>query len=426
MNSALDKKVVGVFGIGYVGLPVSVAFGRQYITRGFDISTARINSLRQGIDETKAVNPSEFKQSRFLSFTSDLEEMRGCDIYIVTIPTPVDEHNEPDLKPLLKASKFVGQVMAKDCIVVFESTVYPGVTEDECVPVLERFSHLKLNDDFTVGYSPERINPGDKEHRLDNVVKVVSASTPEALDLVDSLYSSIVNAGTCRTESIRIAEMAKVIENTQRDLNIALVNEIALICNKLNLDTGAVLEAANTKWNFLPFRPGLVGGHCIGVDPYYLTHKAKSIGHNPEVILAGRKINNEMPYFIAKRVKELLSQTSIDISSSKLLMLGLAFKENTPDIRNSKNIDLVRYLIKEGADVDVYDPLLYNSTTLIPTDIKMRQVPVQNTYDGIVLAVAHQEFLDLGVENIRSFGKSKCAIFDIKHVLPREMISGRL
>ena len=421
-----DDTVIGVLGLGYVGLPVALAFSRLYETRGYDINADRVDALQQGNDRSGEIDPAEIANTDKLQLTSELDELRGVDVFIVTVPTPIDQQNEPDLSLLKLACESVGQVMQSGCIVIFESTVYPGCTEEFCIPIIEDISGLGSNVDFHFGYSPERINPGDDSHRLTDVVKVTAGSNEEAANFVDELYRSIVVAGTHRAESIRVAEAAKVIENIQRDLNIALVNEFAQLFNELDIDTGDVLRAAETKWNFLPFRPGLVGGHCIGVDPYYLTYKARRVGFNPEVILAGRKINNQMAQHVAERVVELLSVQGRDVASSKILVMGATFKENCPDTRNSKSMDLVRYFKKYDAEVDLYDPIAHEGNAELPPDISLTTEIVPETYDAIVITVAHDLFKEMGAEQIVTYGDKDAVIFDVKHLLPREMATARL
>ena len=421
----LDGVVIGVLGLGYVGLPLAVEFGRRYETRGFDTSSARIRALKEGVDSTGEVDADHLASAASLTFTGDAEELGGCDVYVITVPTPIDSDNHPDLKPLEAASRDVGRAIRRGNVVVVESTVFPGATEEVCVPIVERESGLALNHDFFAGYSPERINPGDRKRRLPDIVKVVAGSTPETLDFLDALYGTVIRAGTHRVQSLKVAEATKVIENTQRDLNIALVNELALIFERLGLDTGDVLAAAATKWNFLPFQPGLVGGHCIGVDSYYLTHKAQQVGYRPDVILAGRRINDTMARHVAKRVAGLLQAHGTAPASARVLVLGLAFKENTSDIRNTKVADLVAALVQDGTRVDVHDPRV-DPDEAASIGIVLEAEPSQNTYDAVVVAVAHDEFKHLGAERIRAFGKPGCVLFDIKHVLPREAVTARL
>jgi UDP-N-acetyl-D-galactosamine dehydrogenase len=417
---------IAVIGLGYVGLPLAVEFGRRFDTTGFDINPERVAELRRGKDRTLEVEPRELRSSKRLRFTADLKELRRCRVFIVTVPTPIDEYKRPDLTPLERASESVGRVLKQGDVVVYESTVYPGCTEEFCVPILERVSGLRFNRDFFAGYSPERINPGDKGHRLPTIRKVTSGSTPEVAAFVDRLYASIITAGTHPASSIRVAEAAKVIENTQRDVNIALVNELAMIFNRLGIDTQEVLEAAGSKWNFLPFRPGLVGGHCIGVDPYYLTHKAQQIGYHPEMILAGRRINDGMPLYVAAEVIRLMTAKRIHVSASRVLVLGLAFKENTPDLRNSKVADLVLALKEKGARVDVWDPWVSAREAEDEYGIKLVKRPARGRYDAIVLAVGHREFAAMKPADVRRFAKRRHVIYDVKYLFDRSQSDGRL
>lgn len=416
MISNLSDVKLCIIGLGYVGLPLAVEFGKKVPTIGFDISAARIDDLRKGIDQTMEVSSTQLSQSSKLIFSSDSVALQASNVFIITVPTPIDSNRRPDLRPLLAASELVGEFISSGSVVIFESTVYPGATQDDCVPVIEKKSGLKCDVDFFVGYSPERINPGDKEHDLTTIVKVTSGSTPATADFVDSLYRSIITAGTYKAQSIKVAEAAKVIENTQRDLNIALINELAIIFDKLDIDTEEVLLAAGTKWNFLPFRPGLVGGHCIGVDPYYLTSKAESLGYHPEVILAGRRINDNMASYISTMMIKHMVRKRIHVNGSKILVMGLTFKENCPDIRNTKVIDVVNELVDYGAEVDVYDPWVQESQAQNEHGVNLITQPSLNTYDGIVLAVAHSEFLSLGSKEIRAYGKATHVFFDLKSV----------
>jgi UDP-N-acetyl-D-galactosamine dehydrogenase len=422
----LDKTKIAIIGLGYVGLPLAVEFGKKFPTTGFDIRAARIDELKRGIDGTLEVSAEELADSPQLRFSADKSDLAECNVYIVTVPTPIDSAKRPDLTPLVKASEMLGSVLKKGDVVIYESTVYPGCTEEVCVPILERVSGLAFNRDFYAGYSPERINPGDKEHRVINILKVTSGSTPETADFVDALYRSIIVAGTHKASSLKVAEAAKVIENTQRDVNIALINELALIFNKLGIDTLEVLEAAGTKWNFLPFRPGLVGGHCIGVDPYYLTHKAQEVGYHPEVILAGRRINDGMGAFVATQTVRLMASRKINPVGAKILVLGLAFKENCPDVRNTRVVDILASLNEYHADVDVYDPWIDASEAEHEYGIRPVSAPAAGAYDAIIIAVAHAQFKALGSEGIRAFGKPSSVIFDVKHILPRDAVDGRL
>jgi len=417
---------IAVIGLGYVGLPLAAAFGRQYPTVGFDIDATRVEQLRRHHDQTLEMSEEELRASTGLTCTADADALRGCNVFIVTVPTPIDEYKRPDLRPLESASRTVGKAIARGGVAIFESTVYPGATEEVCVPIIERESGLRYNQDFHAGYSPERINPGDKEHRLETILKVTSGSTPEAADFVDALYASVVTAGTHKTSSIRVAEAAKVIENTQRDVNIALINELALIFGRLGIDTHEVLEAAGTKWNFLPFRPGLVGGHCIGVDPYYLTHKAQQIGYHPEVILAGRRINDSMGAHVAQRVVKLMQQRGLRTSGAKVLMLGLAFKENCPDLRNTRVTDIIDELRTYSIDVDVHDPWVSPAQASHEYGIAPVAEPRPGHYDAVILAVAHREFVALGADGVRAFGKPDAVLFDVKRALPRDRVDGCL
>ena len=423
---SLRSTRIGVIGLGYVGLPLAVEFGKHFDTVGFDVKPNRIADLARGKDATLEVTRAELKGSERLSFTTSLADLKRCNVFIVTVPTPIDEYKRPDLTPLVKASETVGKVLKRGAVVIYESTVYPGCTEEVCVPILERVSGLKFNVDFFAGYSPERINPGDKEHRLPTIKKVTSGSTPEVALFVDSLYRSIVTAGTHKASSIRVAEAAKVIENTQRDVNIALINELALIFNRLGIDTQEVLEAAGSKWNFLPFRPGLVGGHCIGVDPYYLTHKAQEIGYHPEMILAGRRINDNMGSYVATEILKLMTSKRIHAKNSRILVMGLTFKENCPDLRNSKVVDVIRELEKFGAKVDVHDPWVDGKEARHEYGIRPVRDPKPRQYDAIVLAVAHREFKAMGIDNIRRFAKRQHVFYDIKQLFRRSEVDGRL
>ena len=416
-----DETVVGVVGLGYVGLPVAVAFGGRFETRGFDVNKQRVRELRRGKDATRELTAAEIADAARLRFTDRLDDLGGSDVFVVSVPTPVDADKRPDLAALETASRMVGSVIAAGNVAVFESTVYPGATEEVCVPLIEAESGLVCNRDFFVGYSPERINPGDRRRRLADIVKVTAGSTPAAAAFVDALYACIVAAGTHRAADIRTAEAAKVIENVQRDLNIALVNEFAMIFNRLELDTQAVLAAAGSKWNFLPFRPGLVGGHCIGVDPYYLTSKAAEAGHHPELVLAGRRINDAMAGYVAERVVALMRERDIATAGARVLVMGLAFKENCPDVRNTKVMDLVAALGERGAETHVYDPWVTAAQGVTLVD-----APQAGGYDAIVLAVAHDLFRDLGAQRVRAFGKERCVVFDVKHVLPKDAVDGRL
>lgn len=420
---------IAVIGLGYVGLPLAVEFGKKHPVIGFDINQNRINELKSGTDHTLEVNDEELASAKRLEFSSDINELVECNFYIVTVPTPIDEYKQPDLTPLIKASTAIGSVLKTGDIVVYESTVYPGATEEVCIPELERSSGLTFNKDFFAGYSPERINPGDKEHRVTNILKVTAGSTPEVADLVDDVYNLIITAGTHKAPSIKVAEAAKVIENTQRDVNIALINELAVIFNKMGIDTEAVLIAAGTKWNFLPFRPGLVGGHCIGVDPYYLTHKAQAIGYNPEIILAGRRLNDSMGEYVVTQLVKTMIKKRIQVEGAKVLILGLSFKENCPDVRNTKVIDIVNELKEYNIDVDVFDPWVDAEEAQQEYDISpMNDIAnlKNNSYDGIILAVAHSQFIEMGVEEIRALGKKSHVLYDLKYLFDSELSDIRL
>lgn len=423
---ALSEIKLAVIGLGYVGLPLAVEFGKKRTVVGFDINQPRIAALQAGHDSTLEVSYEELAQAAQLSYTSNLDDLKNCNVFIVTVPTPIDEFKRPDLTPLIKASETIGKVLKKGDIVIYESTVYPGATEEDCVPVLERVSGLVFNQDFYAGYSPERINPGDKEHRVTNIKKVTAGSTPEIADIVDALYNEIITVGTHKAKSIRVAEAAKVIENTQRDVNIALINELALIFNKMGIDTEAVLEAAGTKWNFLPFRPGLVGGHCIGVDPYYLTHKAQSIGYHPEIILAGRRINDSMGQYVVSQLVKAMMKKRIQVQGARVLVMGLAFKENCPDLRNTRIVDIVTELKDYGVQADVLDPWVAVEEAQREYAITPITQPDAGTYDAIVLAVGHQQFKAMGAAEIRALGKSEHILYDLKYLLPAEESDLRL
>jgi len=417
---------LGIIGLGYVGLPLATAFGKKIQTIGFDINKKRIEELRSGYDHTLEVDKEELQSATQLAFTDNLELLADCNVFIVTVPTPIDDFKRPDLRPLESASETIGKAIRQGSVVIYESTVYPGATEEICVPIIEHISGLKYNQDFFCGYSPERINPGDKQHRLSTIVKVTSGSTPEAAGFVDWLYRQVVDAGTHKASSIRVAEAAKVIENTQRDLNIALINELSIIFHKLNIDTSEVLQAAGTKWNFLNFRPGLVGGHCIGVDPYYLTHKAQEIGYHPEVILAGRRINDSMGSQVAQRVIKMLTQRRIHTAYANVLILGLAFKENCPDLRNTRVIDVVQEFQDYHANIDVYDPWVSKEEARKEYGLELLDTLEPGKYDAIILAVAHRQFVEWGEIGIRPLGKANAVIFDVKQALPRDAVDGRL
>lgn len=417
---------LAIVGLGYVGLPLAVEFGKKRPVTGFDINARRISELQSGHDHTLETEPEELRDAKFLTFSTNPEDLRKCNVFIVTVPTPIDEHKRPDLTPLIKASETIGKVLKAGDIVIYESTVYPGATEEDCVPVLERFSGLTFNRDFYAGYSPERINPGDKEHRVTTIRKVTSGSTPEIADVVDALYNEIIVAGTHKAGSIKVAEAAKVIENTQRDLNIALINELAMIFNKMGIDTEAVLKAAGTKWNFLPFRPGLVGGHCIGVDPYYLTHKAQALGYHPEIILAGRRLNDSMGVYAVAQLVKAMTKKRIHVDGARVLVMGLAFKENCPDLRNTRIVDIVAELQEYNCKVDVYDPWVSAEESVHEYGITPISQPAAGTYDGIILAVAHNEFRSMGADGIHAFGKAVHVLYDLKYVLPAEAVDLRL
>jgi len=424
MSMDLQTTQVAVIGLGYVGLPLAVEFGKKYPTIGFDINKARIQALKEGKDATLEVSTQELSESTKLRFTSNPDELCSCNFFVVTVPTPIDEYKRPDLRPLLGASETVGKVLTKGSVVIFESTVYPGATEEDCVPILEAESGLKVNEGFFVGYSPERINPGDKQHRVTQILKVTSGSTPEAARFIDSFYQSVIPAGTHLAPSIKVAEAAKVIENTQRDLNIALINELAMIFSKMGIDTSDVLAAAGTKWNFLPFKPGLVGGHCIGVDPYYLTHKAQSIGYHPEVILAGRRINDGMSEFVVSELVKEMLRKGIQVAGARILVLGVTFKENCPDIRNSRVPDIVEELKEFNTLIDVYDPWAISAETEAEYGISLVE-PEKNAYNAVVLAVAHDEFRQLA-DNLEQYLLETSVVYDLKQFLPSDKANLRL
>jgi len=422
----LTSLKLAIVGLGYVGLPLAIEFGKQRSVVGYDISQTRVDELNSGQDHTLEASLEELAEAEYLSFTTKTDELRGCNCFIVTVPTPIDKHKQPDLTPLIKASETIAKVLKAGDVVIYESTVYPGATEEDCVPILEKHSGLKFNHDFFAGYSPERINPGDKEHRVTTIKKVTSGSTPEIADLVDELYKQIITAGTHKAPSIKVAEAAKVIENTQRDINIALINELALIFNRMGIDTEAVLQAAGSKWNFLPFRPGLVGGHCIGVDPYYLTHKSQTMGYHPEIILAGRRLNDNMGAYVANQlIKEMIKQQT-QIDGSRVLVMGLSFKENCPDLRNTRVVDIVSELQDYNCAVDVYDPWV----SVIEAEHEYAITPIQHpksaAYDGIILAVAHREFKEMGLDAIRSYGTSSYVLYDLKYLFSADDTDLRL
>ncbi|OOE31961.1 Vi polysaccharide biosynthesis protein VipA/TviB [Salinivibrio kushneri] len=426
MTFSLKNASVGVVGLGYVGLPLAVEFGKKFHTVGFDINKTRIDELTSGRDTTRECSDYELVEATYLSYTSSLQDLEQCNVYIVTVPTPIDEHKRPDLTPLIRASEALGTVISQGDIIVYESTVYPGATEDECIPVVERVSGLTFNQDFFAGYSPERINPGDKEHRVTNILKVTSGSTSEAAEFVDQLYKTIITAGTHQASSIKVAEASKVIENTQRDVNIALINELSIIFNKLGIDTLEVLEAAGTKWNFLPFRPGLVGGHCIGVDPYYLTHKAQAVGHHPEMILAGRRLNDGMGQYVVSQLVKTMLKRRIHVEGANVLVMGLTFKENCPDLRNTKVVDIISELEEYNINVDVMDPWCSNTEAQHEYGLTLCEKEKKGHYDAIIMTVAHNEFKDMGVEKIHSLGKPAHVLYDLKYVLNKESVDMRL
>ena len=417
---------LGVIGLGYVGLPLAVEFGKRFPVTGFDVNAHRIAELRAGRDSSLEVEPAELKAATHLRCTDVEADLADCNVYIVTVPTPIDEFKSPDLRPVESASRTLGRVLKPGDVAVFESTVYPGCTEEVCVPIMEEISGLRFNQDFFVGYSPERINPGDKEHRVTTIRKVTSGSTPEVADFVDTLYRSIITAGTHKASSIKVAEAAKVIENTQRDVNIALINELALIFKRLGIDTLEVLEAAGSKWNFLPFRPGLVGGHCIGVDPYYLTHKAQAIGYHPEMILAGRRINDSMGHYVAHETIKLMIKRGMPIAGARTLVLGLTFKENCPDLRNTRVVDIVAELRSFGVRVDVHDPWIDSAEAEHEYGIRPVTEPEAGVYDAIIVAVAHRQFRELGIAGIRRFGRPGAVVYDVKYLFPADAVDGRI
>lgn len=417
---------LAIIGLGYVGLPLAIEFGKKRSVVGFDINKERIRELKSGNDHTLETSKEELASAKKLVFTDDVHLLKNCNCYIVTVPTPIDQHKRPDLGPLISASTLIGKVLKSGDTVIYESTVYPGATEEDCVPILEKYSGLRFNQDFFVGYSPERINPGDKEHRLTTIKKVTSGSTPEIAKLVDALYNEIITAGTHPAPSIRVAEAAKVIENTQRDINIALINELALIFNKLDIDTQAVLEAAGSKWNFLPFRPGLVGGHCIGVDPYYLTHKAQFLGYHPEIILAGRRLNDDMGAYVARVLVKSMIKRLIPIKGAKVLVMGLTFKENCPDLRNTRVVDIVKELQDYDCRVDVCDPWVKVVDAKDEYNISLVETPRANAYDGIILAVNHRQFKEMGINKIREFGANNHVLYDLKYIFPADQTDLRL
>jgi UDP-N-acetyl-D-galactosamine dehydrogenase len=422
----LQNKKIGVIGLGYVGLPLALEFSKKFPVIGFDINVQRILDLQEGKDFTNEVEIAQLNKAKNIKFSSAIDALHDCNVFIVTVPTPINKNNTPNLGPLISASKTVGGILKKGDVVIYESTVYPGATEEDCLPILEHESGLKLNNDFHIGYSPERINPGDKTHRLPNIMKVTSGSDSKSATFIDNLYNTIITAGTYKASSIKVAEAAKVIENTQRDLNIALINELAIIFNLMDIDTESVLKAAETKWNFLPFRPGLVGGHCIGVDPYYLTHKSESLGYNPEIILAGRRLNDSMSAFVASQLVKFLAQRGIKINSAKILIMGLSFKEDCPDIRNTKVIDIAHELKDYNCEVSIHDPWVDKREAQKEFSIDLIDSPRTDEYDGIIIAVSHAQFKKMGIKKIRSFGKSEHVIYDLKYLFSSNLVDKRL
>ncbi|OEE86168.1 Vi polysaccharide biosynthesis protein VipA/TviB [Enterovibrio norvegicus FF-162] len=422
----LDNVKIGIIGLGYVGLPLAVEFGKKFNVIGFDINDGRVAELRDNIDSTLECSSEELREATLLEYSANKEDLKRCNVYVVTVPTPIDDHKQPDLTPLIKASEMLGGVISEGDVIVYESTVYPGATEEECIPVVERVSNLKFNRNFFAGYSPERINPGDKEHRVTNILKVTSGSTPEIAEYVDQLYKTIITAGTHKASSIKVAEAAKVIENTQRDVNIALINELSIIFNKLGIDTLEVLEAAGTKWNFLPFRPGLVGGHCIGVDPYYLTHKAQSVGYHPEMILAGRRLNDGMGQYVVSQLVKNMLKKRIHVEGANVLVMGLTFKENCPDLRNTKVVDIVSELKEYNINVDIMDPWCSNAEAQHEYGLTLCEKEQQGHYDAIIMAVSHNEFKEMGAEKIRALGKPEHVLYDLKYILDKENVDMRL
>ncbi|MRH79054.1 nucleotide sugar dehydrogenase [Spiribacter sp. C176] len=427
MKTEMDIQIA-VIGLGYVGLPLAAAFSEAYPVVGFDIDARRIAELEAGHDRTEELSAEELATAaaQGIRYTADLEALKGCNVFVVTVPTPIDGHRRPDLTPLIKASQTVGAAIQPGAVVIYESTVYPGATEEDCIPVVEQVSGLKYGQDFHAGYSPERINPGDKAHRVTDIVKVTSGSSPQIADFVDALYARVIKAGTHKAPSIAVAEAAKVIENTQRDVNIALVNELAVLFNRLGLDTEAVLEAAGTKWNFLPFRPGLVGGHCIGVDPYYLTHKAQAVGHHPEMILAGRRLNDSMGAYVASQVAKGMIKRGVSLPQSRILMLGLAFKEDTPDLRNTRVVDIIAELADYGATIDVHDPVVDADEARDEFGLTLVANPAPATYDAVILAVGHRAFVTRGADGVRAWLKPNGYLYDVKYAFPAAQVDGRL
>lgn len=422
----LEKTTIGIIGLGYVGLPLAVEFGKKFNTLGLDINANRIAELKAGKDNTLEVDAEELAQATKLTYTSNVDDLKQCNVYIVTVPTPIDDHKRPDLSPLVSASTTLGKIIRKGDIAIFESTVYPGATEEVCIPIIEKLSGLTYNKDFFAGYSPERINPGDKEHRVSTILKVTSGSTPDVADFVDELYRSVITAGTHKASSIRVAEAAKVIENTQRDVNIALVNELALLFNRLGIDTLEVLEAAGTKWNFLPFRPGLVGGHCISVDPYYLTHKAQEVGYQPQIILSGRRINDGMGAYVAEQIVKMMTKKRLHVVDANILILGFAFKENCPDLRNTRVVDIIQEFEGYNAKVSVYDPWVNKEEAMHEYNITPIQEPEKGKYDAIILAVSHDQFREMGIKKIRELGTPNAIVYDIKYLFAKDDVDARL
>lgn len=417
---------IAIIGLGYVGLPLAIEFGRKYHTIGFDSSSSRIAELNNGYDRTLEVSREALANTPLLSYTNHIDSTKTCNIYIIAVPTPINQYNQPDLNPLKKASAIVGNVMQTGGLIIYESTVYPGVTEEICVPILEQTSGLSLNQNFFVGYSPERANTGDKVHSLTNVVKITSGSTKATADKVDKLYKSIIKAGTHKASSIKIAEAAKIIENVQRDVNIALINELALIFNRLDIDTESVIQAAETKWNFSAFRPGLVGGHCLGIDPYYLTYKAQSIGYNPEIILSSRRVNDSMGKYVASQLLTLMTNKSIKVKQANVLIMGITFKENCPDVRNTRVVDIIKELNANAVSVHIYDPWVDSTQAVAECGIKPITVLPENTFDAIVLAVAHTQFKQMNIHKIRALGKSSAVVYDLKSLFPADLTDARL
>ena len=422
----MKNQKIALIGLGYVGLPLAVEFGKKRTVIGFDINQSRVDELKKGMDATLETTKQELEDAVYLSYTTNLDDIKDCSIFIVAVPTPIDKHKRPNLTPLEKSSELVGKILKKGDIVIYESTVYPGATEEVCVPILELQSGLAFNKEFYCGYSPERINPGDKNHRLTTIKKVTSGSTPEISDTVDNLYKSIITAGTYKASTIKVAEAAKVIENTQRDINIALINELALIFKRLNIDTEEVLKAAGSKWNFLPFRPGLVGGHCIGVDPYYLTHKAMEVGYYPEIILAGRRLNDSMGKYVANEITNLMIKKRIPVVDSNILIMGLTFKEDCPDLRNTRVVDVIEELSNFHCNIDVYDPWIDKEESIREYGITPIEQPERGKYDAIIITVAHHQFKSMGIDVIRTLGKENHVLYDIKYILPAEQVDGRL